>query len=355
MNKIVFRLSMMVLVMSVVINCSNPIPAIKYGPYNNTLRFYDGGYPMTKMSVSNFYRSSWESTTGGKPIAYPYIEYQGILSNTNYVVLLDKTNLANIKYDGAIWITNYLTNTNYSIFHDNGYSRVIDHTTGETNAFLIDASTKNMVIFNTDSQIKIYSISNMSLLYHNTNSEMHKYGPTRKFACSVALLAHNKPVVAYVTSDFKLYLLHFTNSNSILIGDGFSVGAFSTDDKYLFYTDFGRKDDYSSGYPVSHWYHLYHNHYVKNCGQPYICDITTGSNYAIATYTCIDTQDNFSNNVNLGVMDGFYAIEYSLSNLYIYADVPDYSYAWGGLIGEDDSGDVYGLYKIDISSLGLTE
>lgn len=347
MNKIIFGLSMMVLVMSVVLSCSNP-PVDILGPYNNTLRFYDGGYPMTM--VLKKYLGEGHS----KPKYSSYVEHEGIMNSTNYNTLLNKTNLVNIEYNSSIWITNYLTNSNYSIYWGRAEFNwpvpiVVNNLLVETNGYFINANSKYMAI-NYSNRLKIFSIPNMSLVFYSSNIIKYYWWQEGENNFTEVLFAHNSNMVVYRTSDLKVVLVNLTNSNETIIGDGFSVGAFSANDKYLFYTDFGRKNDYSR------WDNLYNDKHEKHCGQPYIYEISTGSNYAIATYTCIDTQIGFNNDIELGVMDGFYAIEYGLSNLYIYATDPDYSYVWDDkLYDGTDVDDLYGLYKIDISSLGLTE
>ncbi|NPV02945.1 MAG: hypothetical protein HPY53_16345 [Brevinematales bacterium] len=297
---------------------------------NNPLRLYDSGFP-----ILNVFKAGFRYPGHNKPCYsnQGYTDINGYLSNTNYIQIIGLSNLAHIYYNGSIWQTNIFTNISLS---NNYYS-------GE---YFVNANGKYFATVTTQYDLKVYLISNLQLVFQETNVPVYK---------QQALLGNgNSDIIAYVYIDTNIRVVNLSNTNVINIGNGFYVCAFSLKNKYLIYTDFEKKDKY-----------YFWNDYVyddrKYNGQPFIYDIQNNTNYSIATYQCLNTGVGFNNGdygttIAMGLHDGFYAIDYSLTNLYIYICDPDYSFVYDkNLYDGTYAPDAEGLYRIDISSLGLSE
>jgi len=292
---------------------------------NNPLRFYDGGF-----SVQNVLKETFWWPPYAKPIYsnQDYIEWNGILSNTNFVTLIGKTNLVHIFYNGSIWQTNLYTNI---ILSNDKYFE----------EYFIQANEKYFVTLTTNYQLKVYQSYNTQLVFQDTVSSL--------FALQAMLGNGNSDLFAYCYGFTNLKLIILSNTNTIYQWEGLSPAAFSPKNKYLIYTDFNEKSKYSFWNKYIYTYRL-HN------GQPFIYDIQNNTNYSIATYQCLDTGVGFKVTTPLGLRDGFYAIDYSLSNIYLYLCNPNLGYPYELTLYDGTyAPDAEGLYRIDISSLGLSE
>ena len=309
----------------VFLSCSNKIGGEKEKDLNNPLRLYDGGF-----SVLNIFKAAYNEPWHLKPIYsnQGYVEINGILSNTNYMTIIGLSNLAHVNYYGSVWQTNIYTNISLS---NNYYS-------GE---YFVHANEKYFATVTTQYHLKIYLVSNLQLVYQETNVPVYK---------QQAMLGNgNSDILAYININTNLKIVDLSNTNIIYSGYGFYVCAFSIKNKYLFYTDFGQKSKY-------YFWDDYVFEYRKHIGQPFIYDIQNNTNYSIATYQCLDTGIGFKTSSVMGLHDGFYGIDYSLTNIYIYICNPHLLIPYDrNLYDGTYAPDAEGLYRIDISSLGLSE
>ena len=316
-------------IIPVFLSCTNKIGGEQEKDLNNPLRLYDeGSYTIQNVFIAHYqHRDPFISKPSYSDQGY--IEMSGILSNTNFVTLLGKSNLAHLFFNGSVWMTNIYTN----ILFTNGYY---------LSEYFIHANEIYFITTGTNLfYIRVYRISNLQLVYEEN------VVPVFNLA---AILGNGKSdLLAYQYNQTNIRLLNLSNTNVINIGQGFCPNAFSQNNKYLFYTDFEKKSKWN------HW-NDYIDRYRKDIGQPFIYDIQNSTNYSIATYQCLDSGIGFKINSFMGLHDGFYAIDYSLSNIYIYICNPDYGFAYDyNLYDGTYAPDAEGLYRIDISSLGLSE
>jgi hypothetical protein len=294
--------------------------------YNNPLHFYDVGF-----TINHIFQARFSYPPYAKPVYsnQGYGEINGFLSNTNYIIVIGLSNLAHIYYNGLIWQSNIFTNISLS---NNYYS-------GE---YFVNANEKYFATITSQYYLKVYLISNLQFVYQETNAPVYK---------QQALFGNgNSDILAYIYINTNARLVNLSNTNIIDIGNGFNICTFSQNNKYLFYTDFAKKSEYYF------WDHYIYANYRKHIGQPFIYDIQNNTNYSIATYSCLYTGVGFNLSKPLAIYDGFYAIDYSLTNLFIYI-----CETYSALPGQWDlydgtyAPDAEGLYRIDISSLGLSE
>jgi hypothetical protein len=305
-------------------------PGGKHYGLNNPLRLYDGGLPMENIfkAVFMFPRFSKPSYTN-----QGYAEWSGILSNTNFVTVIGKSNLAHIFYAASMWQTNLYTNIVLS--NDKYFDE-----------FFIHANEKYFVTLTTNYQIKVYLISNIQLVFQDALP--------RHFSIYSFLGNGKSDLFAYPSGFTTFKLVTLSNTNIIYQGEGFYPCAFSQKNKYLIYADFREKDKF-------YFWDDYLYDQRKDLGQPFIYDIQNNTNYSIATYQCLDTgigfnRGEYGTTSAMGLHDGFYAIDYSLSNIYIYICDPAYTFVYDmNLYDGTYAPDAEGLYRIDISSLGLSE
>ena len=324
---------MLLIISSILLYQCSTGPSGKHYGLNNPLRFYDGGFTLQNVFEAQYqYRDPFIS----KPIYLNqgYIERSGFLSNTNFISLVGKSNLAHIFLNGSVWQTNVISN----IIISNGYY---------LSEYFIHANEKYFVTAGTNFYfIRVYLILNKQLIFEETVFPV--------FNLSAILGNGKSDLLAYQYNQTNIRLLNLSNTNVIYLGQGFCPNAFSQKNKYFFYSDFGKKDKY-------YFWNHYTYEYRKDIGQPFIYDIQNNTNYSIATYQCLDTgvgfnRGEYGTTFAVGLHDGFYAIDYSLTNLYIYICNPDYGFVYDrNLYDGTYAPDAEGLYRIDISSLGLSE